>query len=80
MIFSVNYILHDFGFATYDSIWFVINRYSILKKGGSHDRTDILPLKAGIGIMALGAMDKNPNCKVKIIPCGLNYYMVIIIK
>jgi glycerol-3-phosphate O-acyltransferase/dihydroxyacetone phosphate acyltransferase len=35
-------------------------------------------LKAGIGIMALGAMAKYQNCKVKIVPCGLNYYKVII--
>ena len=26
--------------------------------------------------MALGAMEKYPDCKVRIIPCGLNYYMV----
>ncbi len=54
-----------------------INIIKKIKKGGSHDRTDILPLKAGIGIMALGAIEKNPNCKVKIVPVGLNYYMVI---
>ena len=51
----------------------VINLINDLQ-GGSHDRTDILPLKAGIGIMALGAMAKFKDCKVKIIPCGLNYF------
>jgi glycerol-3-phosphate O-acyltransferase/dihydroxyacetone phosphate acyltransferase len=30
----------------------------IFPEGGSHDRTDFLPLKAGICIMALGAMAK----------------------
>jgi len=35
----------------------------------------MLPLKAGIGIMALGAMAKY-NCTVTIVPCGLNYFKV----
>ena len=42
--------------------------------GGSHDRTDLLPLKAGVSIMALGAMANDPNCKVKIVPVGLSYF------
>ncbi len=45
----------------------------IFPEGGSHDRTDLLELKAGIAIMALGAMNKF-NLNVKIIPIGLNYY------
>jgi 1-acyl-sn-glycerol-3-phosphate acyltransferase len=43
-------------------------------EGGSHDRTDILPLKAGVSIMALGAMANNPNVKVKLVPVGLSYF------
>lgn len=39
--------------------------------GGSHDRTDFLPLKHGLAIMALGAMAANPECKVKIVPVGV---------
>jgi glycerol-3-phosphate O-acyltransferase/dihydroxyacetone phosphate acyltransferase len=42
--------------------------------GGSHDRTDLLPLKAGVSLMALGAMASNPDCKVKIVPVGLSYF------
>ena len=30
----------------------------IFPEGGSHDRPDLLPLKAGVAVMALGAMDK----------------------
>ena len=42
--------------------------------GGSHDRSDLLPLKAGVSTMALGAMANNPNVKVKIVPVGLSYF------
>lgn len=34
---------------------------------------ELLPLKAGICIMALGAMEKY-NIPVKLVPCGFNYY------
>lgn len=46
----------------------------IFPEGGSHDRTDLLPLKAGVAIMALGAMSKHRNINVKIVPCGMNYF------
>lgn len=46
----------------------------IFPEGGSHDRSDLLPLKAGVAIMALGAMAKDPDCGVKIIPIGMNYF------
>ncbi|GEQ71323.1 hypothetical protein JCM33374_g5005 [Metschnikowia sp. JCM 33374] len=46
----------------------------IFPEGGSHDRTELLPLKAGVAIMALGAMSRDPACKVKIVPCGMNYF------
>ncbi|KAJ6606886.1 glycerol-3-phosphate O-acyltransferase [Mycena sp. CBHHK59/15] len=46
----------------------------IFPEGGSHDRTDLLPLKAGVSIMALGAMANDPNLRVKIVPCGLSYF------
>ncbi|CDO93309.1 unnamed protein product [Kluyveromyces dobzhanskii CBS 2104] len=46
----------------------------IFPEGGSHDRTDLLPLKAGVAIMALGCMDVHPNVNVKIVPCGMNYF------
>lgn len=46
----------------------------IFPEGGSHDRTDLLPLKAGVAIMALGCMEKHPEANVKIVPCGMNYF------
>ncbi|CAJ0839818.1 27_t:CDS:10 [Entrophospora sp. SA101] len=46
----------------------------IFPEGGSHDRTEILPLKAGVTVMALGAIVANPKLDVKIVPCGLNYF------
>ncbi|CCL99136.1 uncharacterized protein FIBRA_01151 [Fibroporia radiculosa] len=46
----------------------------IFPEGGSHDRTDLLPLKAGVSLMALGAMASNPHLKVKIVPVGLSYF------
>ncbi|KIY73050.1 hypothetical protein CYLTODRAFT_440129 [Cylindrobasidium torrendii FP15055 ss-10] len=46
----------------------------IFPEGGSHDRTELLPLKAGVSIMALGAMANNANLKVKIVPVGLAYF------
>jgi glycerol-3-phosphate O-acyltransferase/dihydroxyacetone phosphate acyltransferase len=46
----------------------------IFPEGGSHDRTELLPLKAGVAIMALGALAENPTCGVKIVPVGMNYF------
>lgn len=46
----------------------------IFPEGGSHDRTDLLPLKAGVAIMALGCMSKHPDVNVQIVPCGMNYF------
>lgn len=46
----------------------------IFPEGGSHDRPDLLPLKAGVAVMALGAMENDPTCNVKIVPCGMNYF------
>ncbi|KAL6015336.1 hypothetical protein ACI3LY_004864 [Candidozyma auris] len=48
----------------------------IFPEGGSHDRPGLLPLKPGVGIMALGAVLKSedPNAVVNIIPVGLNYF------
>ena len=46
----------------------------IFPEGGSHDRAEMLPLKAGISIMALGYLSLYPDSELKIIPCGLNYF------
>ena len=44
----------------------------IFPEGGSHDRTDFLPLRAGLAIMALGAMSANPDLQVTIVPVGVS--------
>ncbi|ORY62697.1 uncharacterized protein BCR38DRAFT_346962 [Pseudomassariella vexata] len=46
----------------------------IFPEGGSHDRTELLPLKAGVAIMALGALEQDPNCGLTIVPVGMNYF------
>ncbi|KAF9947514.1 hypothetical protein BGZ65_008752, partial [Modicella reniformis] len=46
----------------------------IFPEGGSHDRVEMLPLKAGVTIMALGAVAANPDLDLKIVCCGLNYF------
>ncbi|KAF0383963.1 bifunctional glycerol-3-phosphate/glycerone-phosphate O-acyltransferase SCT1 [Gigaspora margarita] len=61
----------------YQAVFEVLNAggcVGIFPEGGSHDRTEILPLKAGVTIMALGAMAANSKLNVKIVPCGLNYF------
>jgi len=61
----------------YDSVYDVLQRGScigIFPEGGSHDRTELLPLKAGFTIMALGALSKYPDMDLKIVPVGLNYF------
>ncbi|PTB68896.1 hypothetical protein BBK36DRAFT_1207107 [Trichoderma citrinoviride] len=46
----------------------------IFPEGGSHDRSELLPLKAGVAIMALGALAEAPDCGLKIVPVGMNYF------
>lgn len=46
----------------------------IFPEGGSHDRSDLLPLKAGVSVMALGAMASNPHLQVQIVPVGMSYF------
>ncbi|KIK58616.1 hypothetical protein GYMLUDRAFT_170760 [Collybiopsis luxurians FD-317 M1] len=46
----------------------------VFPEGGSHDRTDFLPFKAGVALMALGAMASDPSLQVKIVPVGLSYF------
>lgn len=46
----------------------------IFPEGGSHDRTGLLPIKAGVAIMALGAMADSPNIDLRIVPVGMNYF------
>ena len=46
----------------------------IFPEGGSHDRPSLLPIKAGVVIMALGAVAADPSMKVHVVPCGLHYF------
>jgi glycerol-3-phosphate O-acyltransferase / dihydroxyacetone phosphate acyltransferase len=46
----------------------------IFPEGGSHDRPEMLPLKAGVAIMALETLKKFPGTKLKIVPTGLHYF------
>lgn len=46
----------------------------IFPEGGSHDRTGLLPLKAGVAIMALGALADSPDIDLKVVPVGMNYF------
>lgn len=65
----------DYG-DVYDEVWKRLGygeAIGIFPEGGSHDRTELLELKAGVTLMALGAMEKY-NREVKIVPCGLNYF------
>lgn len=46
----------------------------IFPEGGSHDRSNLLPLKAGAALMSLGALARDPTCGLSIVPCGMNYF------
>ena len=50
------------------------NCIGIFPEGGSHDRAEMLPLKAGVSVMTLGYLSLYPEADLKIIPCGLNYF------
>ena len=49
----------------------------IFPEGGSHDQPSLLPLKAGIAVMALGACATHGEAlrtKLRIVAVGLNYF------
>jgi hypothetical protein len=46
----------------------------LFPEGGSHDRTELLPLKAGFAIMALGTVAAHPGAPLFIVPTGLYYF------
>ena len=45
----------------------------IFPEGGSHDRTDLLPLKVGVALIAYAAFEKR-GLNIPIVPVGLNYF------
>eukprot|EP01127_Copromyxa_protea_P006677 TRINITY_DN16678_c0_g1_i1.p1 TRINITY_DN16678_c0_g1~~TRINITY_DN16678_c0_g1_i1.p1 ORF type:complete len:589 (-),score=88.36 TRINITY_DN16678_c0_g1_i1:40-1578(-) len=60
----------------YSNVWDKLGSngcIGIFPEGGSHDRSELLPLKAGVTLMALGAMERFGK-PVYIVPCGLNYF------
>ena len=61
----------------YDSVFARLQKggcVCIFPEGGSHDRTELLPLKPGVAIMALGSLAASPDSGLKIVPCGMNYF------
>jgi len=47
--------------------------FGIFPEGGSHDRTDLLPLKVGVALIAYSALERD-GLSVPIVPVGLNYF------
>ena len=45
----------------------------IFPEGGSHDRTDLLPLKPGVAFIAYSALERD-HFNIPIVPVGLNYF------
>lgn len=45
----------------------------IFPEGGSHDRTDILPLKVGVALIGYSTLERD-GLIVPIVPVGLNYF------
>lgn len=45
----------------------------IFPEGGSHDRTDLLPLKVGVALIAYEALIRD-GVNIPIVPVGLNYF------
>ena len=46
----------------------------VFPEGGSHDRPSLLPLRAGVAIMALSSLKKYPSMPLKLVPVGINYF------
>ena len=46
---------------------------AMFPEGGSHDKSDLLPFKAGIALMCFGTIEKTGQVPV-IIPSGLKYF------
>jgi glycerol-3-phosphate O-acyltransferase / dihydroxyacetone phosphate acyltransferase len=68
------YLKHD---ELYQKVWNHLSEnkcIGIFPEGGSHDQPHLLPLKAGVTFMALGANSKKEDLNVTIIPFGLNYF------
>ena len=51
----------------------------IFPEGGSHDRTSLLPLKAGIGIMALGAITRHRGLPLQLVCPTLTLALALVL-
>ena len=63
--------------SVYEHAWNLLHEegcVGIFPEGGSHDRTELLPLKAGVSIMALGSLARFKDMKLYIVSCGLKYF------
>lgn len=61
----------------FDAVYRELSRggcIGIFPEGGSHDRSNLLPLKAGAALMSLGALANDPQCGLSVVPCGMNYF------
>ena len=45
----------------------------MIQEGGSHDRTDLLPLRVGVALIAYSALEQD-GLNVPIVPVGLSYF------
>ena len=45
----------------------------VFPEGWSHDLTELLPLKAGVAMIGLGAMLKDKDMKINVVWCGFKY-------
>jgi glycerol-3-phosphate O-acyltransferase/dihydroxyacetone phosphate acyltransferase len=59
----------------FDNCWKLLAKgqvVGIFPEGGSHDQLGLLPIKAGVGIIYMGAIEKY-NADVQVMACGINY-------
>lgn len=59
----------------FDNCWKLLAEgqvVGIFPEGGSHDQMGLLPIKAGVGIIYMGAIEKY-NADPQVIACGINY-------
>ena len=50
------------------------NAVCIFPEGTSHDRSDLISLKAGVALMSLGAMANHNTKNIKVLSCGFTYF------
>lgn len=59
----------------FDNCWKLLAQgqvVGIFPEGGSHDQLGLLPIKAGVGIIYMGAIEKY-NADPQVLACGINY-------